>query len=1044
MCEPRAIHHLITSATITSRCRRTLSKRVPGYYVSGIANFRVYERPDRPRWRPPQLGALGALLKHWSLHPTVPALISMPTGTGKTAVSIAAAHIAHGNRVLVVVPSTHLRRQTVDAFRDQVVLRSIGAIGKAEDRPQVVEVTGLVASWDELANADVVVGLPNSVSPAYYEESPRVDLFSLIIIDEAHHAPARTWRAILDHFTEARAVLLTATPRRRDNQHVPGELIYHYPLRQAIEEGIYQKVTAEILPVPVPATRAAIDRAIAERVVANLQQPAHASSAALIRASGIDRAKSLAELYAQRGVPVAVLNSRMGKVAQRAVIDGLMAGRYRAVAVVGMLIEGFDMPNLRVAAYHDKHKSLAATAQLIGRLARVDPKYPQESVVVTARDIDVYPELEGTVRELYQEDQAWSEILPGILDAEIALDEANRSYVRQFTLAPPSLSLDAIHPQRRAVIYEVAQGHKWTPPFVDGEIPEDLRMGHIIRGRSILYSGLNFNNSTLLLVTMGNTRPRWHDNAGLDTPIYELHLVSFRTSANLALPHLLLVNSDEAVVMRELVARLRAKDVAEPADPARLNAAFDSLDRVSVSSIGVRNTYAGTPGVPSYKIYSGSGVDRGLRATDTAFGALGHAMVQVADSGHSFGAGMATGKSKYWERRYAPLREYEEFVTTLAERYWFPTTGIAGQLLPQVARGSRLTAWPNSKPIVVELNAALIGRGWEIPGVAELDELDLQPAPNATQRMAVGFFPFQATRREADGSVSVVWQGEQDTNGSVAATGPEVTVRRGFASEQALADLLTERPPNVYFLDGHTIQGHLVTDSRTPLQSLPLTRLEPYNWPAGTNIRAETRPAAARAGRGISVHEALEAYLIARPRRAKHRWIIGNDGGGEIADYIVLEVGTFDDVHFSLWHAKAAGGDPGVRVTDIEVAVAQAIKSRRWVTDTRVWLELGARLAGRANPRARMLRDPDGGSKRLLDVLLGERERLDRFSLARRIPTVKSEVYIVQPGLSKQQLQTELATGQPSLLAIQTRDLLATFHDSVSQIAQVVGVLCSP
>jgi superfamily II DNA or RNA helicase len=958
---------------------------LPGYYTTGVATFRLYERPDRPRWRPPQLGALGALLKHWSLHRAIPALISMPTGTGKTAVSIAAAHMAQANRVLVVVPSTHLRRQTVDAFRNQVVLRSIEAIGDAEDRPQVVELTGRVSSWDEIVNADVVVGLPNSVSPAYYEEPPPMDLFGLVIIDEAHHAPARTWRAILEHFTEARAVLLTATPRRRDNQQVPGELIYHYPLRQALEEGIYQKVTAEILPLPVPTTREAIDRAIAQKVIDTLQQPAHATSAVLIRASGIERAKSLAELYGQRGVPVAVLNSHMGKAAQRRVIDGLLAGTYRAVAVVGMLIEGFDMPSLRVAAYHDKHKSLAATAQLIGRLARVDPKYPQESVVVTARDIDVYPELEGTVRELYQEDQAWSDILPGILDAEIAQDEANRAYVSQFTLAPPSFSLQAIHPQRRAVIYEVAQGHNWHPLFVNGEIPEDLQTGHIIQGRSILYSGLNFNSSTLLLVTMGNTRPRWHDNPGLDTPAYELHMVSFRTSANVALPHLLLVNSDQPVVMRELVARLRATDVAEPADPARLNAAFDSLDRVSVSSIGVRNTYAGTPGVPSYKIYTGSGVDRGLRATDTAFGALGHAMVQVAEGGRSFGAGMATGKSKYWERRYATLREYEEFVTILAERYWFPATGIAGQMLPQVARGGRLTAWPNSKPIIVELNAALIGRGWEIPGVAELDELDLQPAINAAQRMAAGFFPFEATRGEADGNVSVVWQGEQDRNGSVAATGPEVTVRRGFGSEQALADLLTERPPNVYFLDGHTVQGHLVTDSRTPLQSLPLTRLEPYNWPAGTNIRAETRPAAARAGRGISVHEALEAFLIARPRRAKHRWIIGNDGGGEIADYIVLEVGTFDDVHFSLWHAKGAGGEPGVRVTDVEVAVAQAVKSRRWVTDTRVWRELGARLAGRANPPARLVQAPDGGSRLLLEVLLGERERLNRFSLARRI-----------------------------------------------------------
>jgi superfamily II DNA or RNA helicase len=983
-------------------------------------------------------------LRHWSLHRAIPGLISMPTGTGKTLVSIAAAHIAQGNRVLVVVPSTHLRRQTVEAFRDQLMLRSIGAIGDSNARPHVVEITGLVRSWDDLNEADVVVGLPNSVSPAHYEQLPLATFFDVVIVDEAHHAPARTWRAILEYFTDARAVLLTATPRRRDNQQVPGELIYHYPLRQALDEGIYQKVTADILPLPAPGTREAIDDAIANRVVMVLERPEHSTSAVLIRASGIDRANGLAALYRQKGLSVATLNSRMGKRSQQAVIDGLAEGTYRAAAIVGMLIEGFDMPSLRVAAYHDKHKSLGATAQLIGRLARVDPKYPQESVVVTVRDIDVYPELHGAVRELYEEDQAWSEILPGILDAEIAREESNRDYVRQFAPAPPSLSLDAVHPLRRAVICEVGQGKNWQPSFLNGTIPDDLGGAHVIQGRSILYAGLNFNRTSLMLITMGSSRPPWHDDPGLDTPLYELHIVSFRASHSRALPHLLLINSGDGAVIRELLAKLGAGDVAEPADPERLNAAFDSLERLSVSSIGVRNTYAGVSGMPSYKIYAGSGVDRGLRSTDTAFGALGHAIVQATDTAGSFSAGMAASKSKYWERRYASLRDYEEFVTQLAERYWFPAIGIAGPLLPQVARGSRLTEWPNSKPVVVELHAALIGGGWEVPGGAALDQIDLQPAPNVEQRMARGYFPFDAVHLDGNGNRAVIWQGEQDLTGRITATGPEINVRRGYSGSIPLADLLAERPPNIYFLDGHTVQGHLLTDSRTPSQGLPLTKLEPFAWSPGTNIEAETRRAAAAAGAGVSVHEALEAYLIARPRRAKHRWIISNDGGGEIADYIVLEIGSWEDVHLSFWHAKPAGGRPGVRVTDVEVAVAQAIKSRRWVTDTRVWREIGGRLAGRLAPRAFLVGDPAGDSRLLLDVLLGERARLDRYSLARRIPIVKSEVYIVQPGLSKQMIHDQLATAQPPLLAVQTRDLLAVFHDSVSQVAQTVGVLCSP
>lgn len=120
-----------------------------------------------------------------------------------------------------------LRGQTVTAFRNQEVLRRMGALSGEAD-PKVLEVKGRLTSWSECEDADVVVALPQSISPDHYDEDakPPTDLFDLVIVDEAHHAPAPTWRAILDHFDEARKVLLTATPRRRDGKRVPGELVF--------------------------------------------------------------------------------------------------------------------------------------------------------------------------------------------------------------------------------------------------------------------------------------------------------------------------------------------------------------------------------------------------------------------------------------------------------------------------------------------------------------------------------------------------------------------------------------------------------------------------------------------------------------------------------------------------------------------------------------------------------------------------------------------------------------------------------------------------
>ena len=93
--------------------------------------------------------------------------------------------------------------------------------------------SGRANDWSELEPADVVIALPNSISLSHYDESkqPPRDLFDVIIVDEANHAPAETWRAVLDHFTDARSLLLTARVYRE--------------LEAALSEGLSAEPTQE-------------------------------------------------------------------------------------------------------------------------------------------------------------------------------------------------------------------------------------------------------------------------------------------------------------------------------------------------------------------------------------------------------------------------------------------------------------------------------------------------------------------------------------------------------------------------------------------------------------------------------------------------------------------------------------------------------------------------------------------------------------------------------------------------------------------------------
>ena len=80
------------------------------------------------------------------------------------------------------------------------------------------------------------------MSAAYYNQYPK-DYFDLIIIDECHRGGANdegNWRGILDYFSPAVQIGLTATPKRKDNVDTYkyfGEPVYIYSLKEGVNDG---------------------------------------------------------------------------------------------------------------------------------------------------------------------------------------------------------------------------------------------------------------------------------------------------------------------------------------------------------------------------------------------------------------------------------------------------------------------------------------------------------------------------------------------------------------------------------------------------------------------------------------------------------------------------------------------------------------------------------------------------------------------------------------------------------------------------------------
>ena len=126
-------------------------------------------------------------------------LIVLPTGAGKTVIfsEIAKRAVQKNNNVLILVHRRELIKQASKKLADIKVSHGIIAAGfKTSDEPiQVASVQTIVRRLKS-----------TSFKPA------------LIIIDEAHHSVAGSWKKILDHFPQAKRIGVTATPCRLSGQ----------------------------------------------------------------------------------------------------------------------------------------------------------------------------------------------------------------------------------------------------------------------------------------------------------------------------------------------------------------------------------------------------------------------------------------------------------------------------------------------------------------------------------------------------------------------------------------------------------------------------------------------------------------------------------------------------------------------------------------------------------------------------------------------------------------------------------------------------------
>lgn len=960
------------------------------------------EPDEQAGLRSPQIGALYAALAHWRTG-SEPATIVMPTGTGKTETMLAILVAERLRRLLVVVPSRTLREQIAHKFITLGLLRKIGVVGTPalypcvgilEHRPRTpAEVDDFFARCNVVVTTMMVVG-----SCAIDVQQRIAEQCSHLFIDEAHHVPAKKWDEFRRPFLSKKPVLqFTATPFRTDGKHIDGKIIFNYPLRKAQAEEYFKPINFRSV------NEFSLDRAdeeIAEKALQQLSADLDNGLDHIImaRAANIVRAERVHGLYAALAPehnPLLV-HSILSSQDRRAALRALLTRSTRIVVCVDMLGEGFDLPELKIAALHDMHKSLAITLQFTGRFTRTKPNIGDATMIANIADADVADAL----RELYAEDADWNVLLRRLSEGATAQQIRRSEFLNGFTDTFIGIPLQNVFPKMSAVVYRTRCAD-WRPDAAAKAA-----------GERRLYAGPTVNHAeqTLLFVTRDQELVPWGKIKEIRNVVWQLYVVHWSRDQRL-----LFINSSDNTSTHEDLAKAIGGEDVELIRGERVFRALHGINRPVIRNLGLRHAISRAI---RFSMHVGADIAP----------ALTEALQQNKTKSNLFCTGFEDGektsfgcsrKGRVWSRKIA--YDISEWVA------WCRHTGAklidhnlsTDLIFRNVICPITIPARPDVVPLAIEWDDDILERkedlihveigGEQVPFYeVGLELLDHRVDGPIRFRVSTPAQSADYEVRFGDNRVDYV------PLGPLAA---EIIISHRRTS---LSEWFQHEPPTIFFANGASLDynDYTLPPARGDRRPFDRNRIDAWDW-AGIDLRRESQTVAKH---GDSIQRRVILELLREGREPNYDIIFDDDGTREIADIVAIKV-AHDRLMVHLFHCKYSGGDaPGARVEDLYAVCGQAQRSVAWKGDVP---QMVRHL--RAREDARIARDNVSRfEKGDLSVLADVSQRARYL-----IPDFK--IFVVQPGVSR----ADASEGQLELLSVTELYLQETY-------AIDFGVIASP
>lgn len=289
---------------------------------------------------------------------------------------------------------------------------------------------------DQSSKTFIKLNVPHGIIAAKYPMNPseniqigsiktvvnRTDKLSipqLIILDEAHHATANTWRKLLDIYPDAYVIGLTATPQRMGGQGL-GDIFDSMIIGPSVKELV---AAGNLSPYRYYAPPVAADleglkvkygdyiqsdvamRMDKSEIIGDLikkYQELAPGTRAVCYCASIEHSQHTAEMFRQAGIPALHIDGETPSVTRTAAINEFKTGAIKILCNVDLISEGFDVPAMETVILARPTQSLTLFIQQAMRAMRKDDDNPGKVAIIIDHVGNVYR------HGLPDEDREWS------------------------------------------------------------------------------------------------------------------------------------------------------------------------------------------------------------------------------------------------------------------------------------------------------------------------------------------------------------------------------------------------------------------------------------------------------------------------------------------------------------------------------------------------------------------------------------------------------------------------------------------------------------